>query len=74
MLLTQAQMLIALACAVVAVLHQIDTDPAAWAASEQGSIYASREQLQRFITNPDSVEKVRNTLLSHHDCFQKPQR
>lgn len=57
-----AQMLIALAFAVVAVLHQIDTDPAAWAASEQGSIYASREQLQRFITNPDSVEKWFNLV------------
>ena len=54
--------MIALAFGVVAVLHQIDTDPAAWAATEQGSIYASREQLQRFITNPDSVEKVRENV------------
>ncbi|KAG0715856.1 hypothetical protein GWK47_010993 [Chionoecetes opilio] len=58
----EAQIVIAVAFGVVSVLYQIDSDPGAWAATEQGSIYASREQLQRFITNPDSVEKWFNLV------------
>ncbi|KAK7076740.1 hypothetical protein SK128_005365 [Halocaridina rubra] len=41
----------------VAVLYQIDTDSGTWEASESASLYASKEQLERFIANPSSVEK-----------------
>ena len=54
----QSQFLVAVAFGIVAVLYQIDTDSGRWEASEMASLFATREQLERFITNPDSVEKV----------------
>lgn len=51
------QVVIAVVCGVVAVLHQITTDTTTWEATQAGSLFASPEMLQRFITNPDQVEK-----------------
>ncbi|CAL4160253.1 unnamed protein product [Meganyctiphanes norvegica] len=54
---SKAQFIIALLFGLVAVLYQIEVDPGTWEASERGNIYASAEQIEQFITNPDLVEK-----------------
>ncbi|XP_068243527.1 uncharacterized protein [Palaemon carinicauda] len=56
-MVSRSQFVFTLLFGLVAVLYQIDTDPGVWEASESAHIYASREQLERFIGNPDSVEK-----------------
>lgn len=54
---SKGQFMIALIFGLIAVLYQIDTETEIWEASESASLYASKEQLERFITNPDAVEK-----------------
>ncbi|KAG7175747.1 hypothetical protein Hamer_G009753 [Homarus americanus] len=55
--LTFAQVSIAFVFGLIGLLSQIDTDPKTWEATEFATIYASPDQMERFITNPDSVEK-----------------
>lgn len=56
-MVSKAQVFIAVAFGLVGLLYQIETDTRTWEATEYANIYASPEQMERFITNPDSVEK-----------------
>ncbi|XP_042205948.1 uncharacterized protein LOC121855136 isoform X2 [Homarus americanus] len=56
-MVSKAQVSIAFVFGLIGLLSQIDTDPKTWEATEFATIYASPDQMERFITNPDSVEK-----------------
>ncbi|XP_045599589.1 uncharacterized protein [Procambarus clarkii] len=56
-MVSKAQVFIAFTFGLVGLLYQVDTDTRTWEATEHGIIYASPEQMERFLTNPDSVEK-----------------
>lgn len=71
-MVSKAQVFIAFAFGFVAVLHQIDTDTRTWAATEHAVIYASPEQMERFITNPDSVDKWFNWMSLFKSADSRP--
>ncbi|KAK4297678.1 hypothetical protein Pmani_029918 [Petrolisthes manimaculis] len=56
-MVSKLQVIIALLFGVVGVLYQVTVDTTTWAAKQQGSLFTSPDMLQRFITNPDQVQK-----------------
>ncbi|XP_063608083.1 uncharacterized protein LOC134782508 [Penaeus indicus] len=56
-MVSKLQCFVALTFGLVAVLYQIDTDTETWEAKQMATIYATPEQMERFLLNPDTVEK-----------------